>query len=166
MQSDSRVGRQRSFQILAGEDKSPRSNPQLYPTHFRCRMGPENKRTFNPRAIEKSFTQETGSKPATIRWNSECEFVIEISNEKKSKILPNITSLCSPHFKKGSKLIYSTRFDLRLRLQHPGYWWLWQRTKKKEFNLLAVKKTTLIKTKNITCTLLLLTFKVKNQRDL
>ena len=28
MQADSRVGRQRAFQILEGEDESPRSNPQ------------------------------------------------------------------------------------------------------------------------------------------
>ena len=61
-------------------------------------MNPERKRTFNPWAVEKSFTQEIGSTPATIRSNNESEFVIEISNEKESKILPTITSLCSPQF--------------------------------------------------------------------
>ena len=58
-------------------------------------MDPEKKRTFNPWAIEKSFTKKIGSKPATIRSNSESEFVIEISNEKENKILPTIRSLCS-----------------------------------------------------------------------
>ena len=67
-----------------------RSNPQLYPTHFRCKIDPEKKRTFHPRAIEKSFSQEIGGKPATIRSNNESEFVIKISNEKKNP--PAITS--------------------------------------------------------------------------
>ena len=61
-------------------------------------MDPEKKRTLNLWAIEKSFTQEIGSQPATIRSNNEFEIVIEISNEKLSKILPPITSLCSPQF--------------------------------------------------------------------
>ena len=61
-------------------------------------MDPEKKRTFNPWAIEKSLTQEIESKPATIRSNNESEFIIEISNEKESKILPTITSLGSPQF--------------------------------------------------------------------
>ena len=74
------MGRQRAVQIMAGEDESPRSNPQSYPTHFRCKMDLENKRNFNPWAIENSFIQEIGSKPATIRSNNESEFEIEISN--------------------------------------------------------------------------------------
>ena len=98
MQADSRVGRRRALQILAGEEESPRSNPESYPTHFRCKMDPEKKRTFNPWALEKSFTQQIASEPATIRANNESEFVFEISNEKESKILPTITSLCSPQF--------------------------------------------------------------------
>ena len=96
MQADSRVGRRRALQVLAEKDESPRSNPQSYPAYFTCKMDPENKRTFNPWAIEKSLTQEIGSKPATKRSNSESEFFIEISSEKK--ILPTITSLGSPHF--------------------------------------------------------------------
>ena len=43
MQAESRVGRLRALQIMAGEDESPRSNPQSYPTHLRCKMDPENK---------------------------------------------------------------------------------------------------------------------------
>ena len=81
MQDDSRVRRRRAFQILAAEDESARSKTQSYPTHFRCKMDPEKKRKFNPWAIEKSFTQEIGSKPDTIRPN-ESEFVIKISYEK------------------------------------------------------------------------------------
>ena len=57
MQADSRVRTRRALQILTGEDDSPRSDPQSYPTHFRCKIDPEKKRTFNPWAIEKSFTQ-------------------------------------------------------------------------------------------------------------
>ena len=53
---------------------------------------------FNPLAIEKRFTQEIGSKPATIISNNESEFIIEISNEKESENLTTITSLCSPQF--------------------------------------------------------------------
>ena len=67
MQADSRVGRQRALQILAGDGESPRSSPQLDPTHFRCKFEPENKREFYLWAIEKSFTQEIGSKPGTRR---------------------------------------------------------------------------------------------------
>ena len=44
MRADSRVGRRQALQILAGGDKSPRSNPLSYPTQFRCEMGPEKKR--------------------------------------------------------------------------------------------------------------------------
>ena len=78
MQADRRVGRRSALQILAGEDESPRSNPHSYPTHFRWKMDPEKKMKLGPWAIEKSFTQEIGSKPATVkieqriyicRWN-------------------------------------------------------------------------------------------------
>ena len=88
MQADNTVGRGRALQILAGEFESPRSNPQSYLTHFRCKMDPEKKRTFSPWVTE----------PASIRSNNESEFVIEISSGKENKILPNITSLCSPQF--------------------------------------------------------------------
>ena len=94
MQVDSRVERRRPLRSLTGEGESPRSNPQAYPTHFKCKMDPENKRKFKPWAIEKSFTQEIGSKPATIKSNNESEIVIEISNEKESKFLSTIKSLC------------------------------------------------------------------------
>ena len=63
-------------------------------------MNPEKKRTYNSRAIERSFTQEIGNKPATIRSKNESEIVIEISNERESKIVPTNTSLCSPQFQK------------------------------------------------------------------
>ena len=104
MQADSRMGRRRALQILAGEDESPRSNPHSYPTHFRCKMDPEKKRTFNPWAIEKSFTLKIGSKPATIKSNNESEFIIVISNEKERKIIPTITSFCSPHIQERVKV--------------------------------------------------------------
>jgi len=93
------VGIRRALQILAVENKSPRSNSQSYPAHLKCKKDPENKRKFNPWAIEKSSTQKIGSKPATIRSNNGSEFVTEISNYKKSKILPTIKSLCSPQYK-------------------------------------------------------------------
>ena len=70
---------------MAGEDVSPKSNHQSYPTHFRCKKDPEKKRKFNPWAIEKSSTQEIGSQSATIRSNNESEFFNEISTEKKQK---------------------------------------------------------------------------------
>ena len=77
MQADSRVRRRRVLQILAGEDESTRSNPQLHPTHFKCKMNPKRKK-INPCSVEKSFTQEIGCKPAIIRSSNESEFVIEI----------------------------------------------------------------------------------------
>ena len=59
MQADSRVGRRRAFQILAGEDESPRSKPQSYHTHFTCKVGPEkniqpmgNRKESHPRSNE------------------------------------------------------------------------------------------------------------------
>ena len=48
MQTDSRVGRLRALQILTGEDESPGSSPQSYPTHFRCKMDPEKKDNIKP----------------------------------------------------------------------------------------------------------------------
>ena len=51
-------------------------------------MDLEEKRTFNLWEIEMSYTQETGSEPATTRSNNKFEFVIGISNEKESKLLP------------------------------------------------------------------------------
>ena len=83
MQADGRVGRGKALQILAGEDESPRLNPVSYPTQFRCKFDPEK---FNPWTIEKSFTQEIGSQPTTIRSNNKSEFVVEFSNEKESKL--------------------------------------------------------------------------------
>ena len=44
VQADSRVGRRTALQTLAGEDESPGSNPQSYPTHFKCKMEPEKKK--------------------------------------------------------------------------------------------------------------------------
>ena len=98
MQAHIRVGRQRALKFVAGEDESLISNPHSYPTHFRCKIDPDNKRKFSPRAIEKSFIRKIGSKPATIRSNNESEFVIEISNKKESKILPAIKSFCFPQY--------------------------------------------------------------------
>ena len=89
MQADSRVGRRRALQFTAGEHMSPRSSPQSYPAHFRCKIDPEQKRKSNPWAIEKSFTQQIASKPATKRSNNKSKFLIEISDEKESKILPH-----------------------------------------------------------------------------
>ena len=68
MQAASRVGRRRALQILA-EDESPRSNPQLHPTHFRYKMDTEKKRKFHPRTIENHLNQEIGSELATISSN-------------------------------------------------------------------------------------------------
>ena len=82
MESDTRVGRSRALKILVGEDESPRSNPQSFHKHFRCKMDPEMKRKFNSCSTEKRFAQENRSKPATKRSNNEFEFVNEISNEK------------------------------------------------------------------------------------
>ena len=48
MRADSRVRRRRAFQILAGEDESPRSNPHSYSTHFTCKIVQEKERAFNP----------------------------------------------------------------------------------------------------------------------
>ena len=59
-------------------------------------MDPENKIKFSPWATEKRFTQEIGSKPATIRSFNESEFVNEISNEKRKQNTPTITSLIFP----------------------------------------------------------------------
>ena len=98
MRADSRVGRLRALQILAGKDESPKSNPQSYPKHFRFKMDPGKKIKFNPWAIKNCFTLKTWSKSATIRWNKEFELIIETSNEKESKIFPTLTSLCSPQF--------------------------------------------------------------------
>ena len=94
-QADSRVRRRRAPKILAGEDQSPWLNPQSYSTHFRCKMDPEKNVKMNPWATEKSFTQELGSQPATLRSINESAFVIEVSIEKESKILPTTKSLCS-----------------------------------------------------------------------
>ena len=53
MQADTRVGRRRALQILAGEDESPRSKPQSYPTHFTFKMNPENKKNIQPMGNRK-----------------------------------------------------------------------------------------------------------------
>ena len=82
MQDDIRLERRRALQIMAGEENSPRSNPQSHPAHFRCKMDPETKRKFNPCEIEKSSAQEIRSNSASIRSNNETELVIEILIEK------------------------------------------------------------------------------------
>ena len=67
MQADIRVRRRQA-----------KPNPISYPTYSRCKIDSENKRSVNPWAIEKSFTQEVGSKTVTLRSNNEFDFVIEI----------------------------------------------------------------------------------------
>ena len=57
--------------------------------------GSRKEKKIQPVAIEKNCTQKIWSNRAIIRSNNECEFVIEISNEKERKILPTITSLSS-----------------------------------------------------------------------
>ena len=51
LQANRRVGRQRALQISAGEDESPRSDHQSYPTHFSCEIDPEKQRKINLWAI-------------------------------------------------------------------------------------------------------------------
>ena len=63
MQAESRVERRRALQILAGENESPKSNPNSGPTHFRCKMDREKKRKFNLWAIEKSFPNKLEANP-------------------------------------------------------------------------------------------------------
>ena len=134
----------------------------------RCKMDPEKKRTFDPWATEKSFTQEFGNKLATIRSNNEFEFVIEISNGIESKILPTITSLCSLQFQEG---VVVEIFACHKNNQSQGLVYIhdynipdiedYGSELKKEYNLLDVKKATRIKTQNIASTPLQLTFKKK-----
>ena len=45
MQADSRVGRRRALKFQAGEDESPRLNPQSNPIRFRCKEDPEKNST-------------------------------------------------------------------------------------------------------------------------
>ena len=108
--------------------------------------------------------KEIGSTPTTIRSNNESEIVIEISNEKESKILPTIKSICSPQLQErvevekvacdninqSKRLIYIDDYNIP---DICGY----GTELKKEYNLLDVQKATSIKTKNTTSTSLLLT---------
>ena len=48
-------------------------------------MDPEKKKKFHPWEIEKSFTHEIGTEPATKRSNNESDFFIDISNEQEAK---------------------------------------------------------------------------------
>ena len=127
-----------------------------------------NKLTFNPWAIEKSLTQEIGSKPATIRSTNESDFIIEISNEKENKILPTITSLSSPQLQERVK-VETVACDKINHTQGLIYIHDYKITDieknsnelKKEYNLLDVKNATWITTKNISSTPIVLTFKEK-----
>ena len=131
-------------------------------------MDPEKKRKFNPWPIEKSFTKEIGNKLAIVRSNHESKFVIEISNEKESKIPPTLTSPCSTQFQErvevetfacdkineSKGLIYIHNYNIPYIEEHGS-------KQKEEYNLLDVQKQTWIKTKNITSIPLLLTLKEK-----
>ena len=108
--------------------------------------------------IKKSLTLEIGSKHATKRSNNECEFVIEITNAKDSKIFPYIKSLFAQN---------NERFEVEIMVcdkinQSKGLIYIHDYSKlNKEYNLLDVQKTTRIKTKNTASTPLTLTFKEK-----
>ena len=130
--------------------------------------GYRKEKKIQPVAIENSFIQEIGSKHATIRWNNESEFVIEISNEKESKILPTIKSLCSPQFQErvevevfacdkinqSKGLIYIHDYNIS-EIDEYGSELM------REYNLSDVQQVTWIKSKNVTFNPLLLTFKEK-----
>ena len=170
IQAESKVGRRRAIQMLAGEDESPRNNAISYPTHFRCKMITDENKKYNPWAIEKSFTNEIGKKPISIRSSAQpSEYIIEIAKESESKILPTIKSLALPEYQKTVQveitpcnsinqckgLIYiqdhnvsdnNTADNFCSRLQ-------------KEYNLHEVQKAIWIKTKNPNSTPLLLTFR-------
>ena len=132
-------------------------------------MVPEKKRNFNPWAIEKSFTQEIGSTPATIRSNSEIEFVIEISNEKYSKFLPTMELLCFSQYNERVEVeifardkINQTKGLINIHDYNIPDIDDYCSELKKEYIIPDLqKKKTWIKTKNITSTPLLLTFKGK-----
>ena len=168
MLADIRVVRRRALQTLAGEEEFPRSNTQLYPTHFRCKVDKKN----IPWAIEKSLTQKFGSEFATITLVNESEFVIETSNKKESKILPTINSLFSPQFQErvevekfacdkinqSEDLIYT--YDNNIPdIDDYGS------ELKKEYNLTDVQKTTRIKTKTLLLLHSYLLSKKKNPID-
>ena len=105
--------------------------------------------------MEKNYTQEIVSKPATIRSNHKSKFVIEISNEKESKILPTITSLAYPQFQERVKvetviwdyinekqgLIYIHDYNIP-DIEECG------NKLKEEYNLLDVKKSNLDNNQN------------------
>ena len=90
MKTQADIVSRRRAPIMVGEEESPKSNLNSYPTHFRCKIDPEKKRKLKSWAKEKSLTQEIRRNPATIRPNNGSEFVTGISNEKASKILPTI----------------------------------------------------------------------------
>ena len=66
-------------------------------------MDPEKKRKFNKNLIEKSFPQKIRRKPITIISNNESQFLIEISNEKESRTLPNLKALCDSQYNERVK---------------------------------------------------------------
>ena len=163
LQTDSRVGRRRAHQTLTGEDESPRSNHQSYPTQFRYKMDPEKKITFNSWAIEKSFTQENGSKPATKKIKQRIRICHRNLKRKRKQNSSNYNvTMFSAILRKGRSWNIrmwqnqpKQRPDIHPRLCHPGYWSLWQQTKRVQPP--RREKTTWIKTKNITSNPLLMT---------
>ena len=130
--------------------------------------GPGKQKNIQPMGNRKEPHPKNWKQTRTIRSNNESKFIIKVSNEKKSKILPTITPLDSPQFQERVKveivacdkinqrhgLIYIHDYNIPDMEEYGD-------ELKKEYNLLDVKKATWLTTKNISFTLLLLTFKEK-----
>jgi len=114
--------------------------------------------------IERCFTQELCTKPRTIRSKSESEFIIEVNNEAQSKTILSIKKLnnvdvqiteCT-NINQSKGLVYIYDYNV------PDSDFEEYSTDLKEaFNLVHVQKAFWIKTKNITATPLILTFREK-----
>ena len=119
---------------------------------FQIKIESRKYKKNQPVGNRKNFTQEIGSKPATLKSNNKSEFAIQFSNEKESKFLPTIKSSDKINQSKGLIYIHDYKIpdtdDYGIEL-------------KKEYNLSDVLIATWIKTKNTTSTSLLLTFKEK-----
>ena len=92
-----KVSIQRAKQILENNLDSKifkqKTNVNLFPTHFDCKLDPANKRKISPFLLEKCIQQYIGAKPRTIRTKDESTFTVQVCSEKESRAMSTVTDI-------------------------------------------------------------------------
>lgn len=121
LQDEYKVSFRRAIQIERGENVTVlKEQLKTSPDIIDIELSEEDKKTFSPWCLQKCISLEVGGKPKNIRSINSTTFSVEVSSDKQSSSLLNLTSLkkCPITVKKHSQhghlrgLVYLYEYNL------------------------------------------------------